>query len=220
MNAPQKDVLPVSTDVVVFTMREDCLNVLLVPGDNRVNRRWRLPGGPVRQCEHLDQAAERNLQRDTGLSGVFLEQLYTFGAPERDLEQRIITVAYYALVSALSPSATKQMSTGAARLFPVSDLPTMLLDHDAIVGRAHCRLAAKLEYSTIALQFMPNRFPLSGLQRVYEAILGTALDKRNFRKRILALDCLEETPDFARNGRHRPARLYRIKTPGRVEIFK
>jgi 8-oxo-dGTP diphosphatase len=220
MNAPHDDILPVSADVVVFTMREDCLSVLLVPDGKRAGHRWRLPGGPIQDREHLDRAAERNLQRDAGLSGVFLEQLYTFGAPDRDSEQRVITVAYYALVSALNPTATKQMSIGAARLFPVNSLPVMMLDHDAIVGCAHRRLAAKLEYSTIALQFMPSRFPLSGLQRVYEAILGTTLDKRNFRKRILALDCLEETRDFARNGRHRPARLYRIKTPGRVEIFK
>ena len=157
---PPYDALPVSTDVVVFTMREDRLTVLLVPTDNRANTCWRLPGGPVRHCEHLDRAAERNLQRDTGLSGVFLEQLYTFGAPERDPEQRVITVAYYALVSALNATSTNQMSTGTARLFPMNNLPPMLLDHDAIIRHAHRRLSSKLQYSTIALQFMPSRFPL------------------------------------------------------------
>jgi len=212
--------LPVTTDVVVFTIREDRLSVLLVRDPAPDADRWRLPGGPPERWEDLDIAAERQLREDTRLSGVFLEQLYTFGRPDRNPARRMISVSYFALLPVLDRIGSQGDGGTAARLFPVSELPPLILDHREIVALAHRRLASKLEYSTIALQFMPARFPLSALQRVYEAILGTELDKRNFRKRMLALACLEDTGEYERRGRHRPARLYRIKTPGRVEIFK
>ena len=100
------------------------------------------------------------------------------------------------------------------------DLPALAFDHDRIVHMAHQRLAAKLDYSTIALQFMPEQFTLGDLQDVYETILREPQDKRNFRKRILALDQIEATGEQRRNGAHRPAMLYRVKHPERVEIIK
>jgi 8-oxo-dGTP diphosphatase len=212
--------LPVSTDVVVFTIRDGRLNVLLVPDRSAMSDLWRLPGGPPDRWEDLDAAAERHLREDTRLSGVFLEQLYTFGRPDRNPARRTISVSYFASLPVLGPIGADGDDGVSPRLFEVSGLPPLMLDHREIVSLAHRRLASKLEYSTIALQFMPERFPLSALQRVYEAILGTAMDKRNFRKRMLALACLEDTGEYERRGRHRPARLYRIKAPGRVEIFK
>jgi len=102
----------------------------------------------------------------------------------------------------------------------VRNLPSLAFDHANIVAMAHQRLTAKLNYSTIALQFMPENFSLSELQQVYESILGDRLDKRNFRKRLMALDCIRDTGKFRRNGNHRPARLYSVKSPGTVEFIK
>jgi 8-oxo-dGTP diphosphatase len=129
-------------------------------------------------------------------------------------------VAYYALV----PSAQLQLRTSpgdhSPSWFPVNDLPAMTLDHGAIIAMAHQRLAAKLAYSTIAVRFLPERFTLSALQSVYETILGETLDKRNFRKRIVSMGCIEPTDELLREGNHRPARLYRARHPGKIEIIK
>ena len=203
-----------TTEVVLFTIRDDRLVVLLVAGDGP----WRLPGGPLGPGEELDQAARNRLAEQAGVHGVWLEQLYTLGAPGRDgAGSRRVAVAYYALVP---PAGLPGALAAGLDWHPVAGLPALVLDHGEIVTRAHQRLAAKADYSTIALQFMPERFPLTRLQRVYEAILGAPLDKRNFRKRILSLGCLEDTGELAQPGKHRPARLYRVKDPARVEIIK
>lgn len=210
------DTLPVSTDIVLFSIRDERLEVLLVRED--AEQPWALPGGRAGRAEDLDTSALRHLAARTGVRGVWLEQLYTFGRPDRDPAQRVIAVAYYALVP------IGQLEVGPADQhcdwFPVRALPRLALDHAAIVARALDRLVAKLDYSTIALQFMPARFTLSALQAVYETILGETLDKRNFRKRVLALACLEDTGELSREGHHRPARLYRVARPGTVEFIK
>lgn len=210
------DTLPVSTDIVLFSIRDERLEVLLVRED--AGQPWALPGGRAGREEDLDASALRHLAACTGVRGVWLEQLYTFGRPDRDPAQRVIAVAYYALVP------IGQLEVGPADQhrdwFPVRALPRLALDHAAIVARALDRLVAKLDYSTIALQFMPARFTLSALQAVYETILGEALDKRNFRKRVLALACIEDTGELSREGHHRPARLYRVARPGTVEFIK
>lgn len=210
------DTLPVSTDIVLFSIRDERLEVLLVRED--AGQPWALPGGRAGREEDLDASALRHLAARTGVRGVWLEQLYTFGRPDRDPAQRVIAVAYYALVP------IGQLEVGPADQnrdwVPVRALPRLALDHAAIVARALDRLVAKLDYSTIALQFMPARFTLSALQAVYETILGEALDKRNFRKRVLALACIEDTGELSREGHHRPARLYRVARPGTVEFIK
>ncbi len=207
--------LPISTDVVLFSIHHERLEALLVTQKTDC---WGLPGGYAAMSEDLDRSALRHLQRQTGVRGVYLEQLYTFGCPQRNPKQRVVSVAYYALV----PSA--QLGLGnlnpVLRWFPLTQLPVMMLDHAEIVSMAHQRLVAKLAYSTIALQFMPERFTLSALQKVYETIQGETLDKRNFRKRVLALGCIEATDTLSREGSHRPARLYRVTDPGKIEFIK
>lgn len=171
-------------------------------------------------CEDLDGAALRHLREQTGVDDVYLEQLYTFGDPRRVDCQRVVSVAYYALVPAERLPLDELRKNPQVDWCPVSDLPPLTLDHAQIVTLAHQRLASKLAYSTIALQFMPASFTLSALQTVYETILGEVLDKRNFRKRILAMNCIETTGGMAREGNHRPARLYRATHPGRIEFLK
>jgi 8-oxo-dGTP diphosphatase len=200
----------VTVDIVVFTIREGTLQVLLIKRAEAPHRgAWALPGGFVGIDEGLDQAARRELREETALDKVYLEQLYTFGTPDRDPRERVITVAYFALI----PSDRLQLraSTDASDVawFPVSKLPRLAFDHRQILRKAHGRLKAKLDYSTIAFQFLPRKFALSELQAVYEVILGTPVDKRNFRKRILALGIVEETGESKREGAHRPAKLFR-----------
>ena len=212
----------VTTDVVVFTILDGRLGTLLVKRANPPYQgQWALPGGFLAIDEDLDACAARELEEETGISGLFLEQLYTFGATHRDPRERVISVTYYALVPQ-DALAEPRAASDAAEVgwFPFEALPPLAFDHAEIIAVAHRRLVAKLDYSSIALQFMPETFTLSELQRVYEALLNQPLDKRNFRKRILSLDLIEETGKQRRNGKHRPAREYRARHPRRVEIIK
>ena len=212
----------VTTDVVVFTIREGRLRILLVKRANPPHQgEWALPGGFLDIDEDLDTCAARELEEETGISGVYLEQLYTFGATHRDPRERVISVTYYALLpqdSMTDPRAASDASDAAWH--PFEQLPPLAFDHTEILHKAHSRLVAKLAYSTIAFQFMPETFTLGELQSVYEALLNQPLDKRNFRKRILSMDLIEETGEKSRKGKHRPAREYRAKHPERVEIIK
>jgi 8-oxo-dGTP diphosphatase len=211
----------VMTSVVVFTIRDRELKVLLVRRPRDPFRgRWSLPGGGLGTDEDLETSAVRKLREKAGVAGVYLEQLYTFGRPDRDPRARAVAVAYYALVP---PSRLQQRPVTDAESvnwFPLQDLPELAFDHEEIVDCAHRRLVAKLDYSTIAYQFMPEDFTLSQLQAVYEIILRATLDKRNFRKRVLALGHLVETGSVQRDGSHRPARLYRVRNPNTVEFIR
>jgi 8-oxo-dGTP diphosphatase len=211
----------VTTDVVLFTLREGALCVLLIERSNTPYQgMWALPGGFLEIDEDLEACAKRELQEETGIEGVYLEQLYTFGAPDRDPRERIISVTYFALTrcDTLQPKA----ASDAARVawFAVSELPELAFDHAEIIQLARQRLVAKLNYSTIAFQLLPESFTLSQLQSVYEILLDERLDKRNFRKAMLARGILRETGKLQRSGSHRPAKTYRVINPTRVEIFK
>ena len=211
----------VTTDIVIFTVRDAKLNLLLIKrGMDPFKGSWALPGGFVRMEESLDECAKRELEEETGLSGVYLEQLYTFGRTDRDPRERVISVTYYTL----TPSETMELSAGTdaeeAQWFPVDKLPELGFDHQEIIRVAQERLSAKMEYSTIGLQFMPEEFTLSQLQTVYEQAIGRELDKRNFRKWMLSLNLIEETGKKYSRGAHRPAMLYRIIDPTSVKIIR
>ena len=211
----------VTTDIVIFTIRDRRLKLLLIRRAGEPYRgKWALPGGFVNIDEGLDEAARRELEEETGVTGVYLEQLYTFGRPGRDPRERVITVAYYALIPSEKLRLRAASDAEAVGWFAMDELPELAFDHDEIVDMAHKRLAAKLDYSTIALAFMPEQFTLSELQEVYETILQQKMDKRNFRKWVLGLGEIVETDEERRGGVHRPARLFRVKRPGTVAIIK
>lgn len=211
----------VTVDIVIFTIRDARLKLLLIRRAGEPYRgKWALPGGFIHLDEALDASARRELEEETGVSGVYLEQLYTFGAPQRDPRERVITVAYYALIPSDKLQLRAATDADAVGWFGMDELPQLAFDHTDIIAMAHERLVAKLDYSTLAFQFMGGDFTLSELQSVYEIILREELDKRNFRKWALALEQIEETGRERRDGAHRPAKLYRLKEPGTVAIIK
>jgi 8-oxo-dGTP diphosphatase len=164
-----------------------------------------LPGGFVHEDESLDEAAMRELREETGVSDVYLEQLYSFGEPGRDPRERIITVAYYALISADRSQLAAGTDTTEAAWWPVSKLPALAFDHRKILDYALERLRNKLEYTTVGFQLLPAKFSLTELQGVYEAILGKKLDKRNFRRKIELLKILKPIAEYRRGGKGRRA---------------
>jgi len=200
-----------AVDCVVFGLDESDLKVLLIQRKLQpFQHTWALPGGFVRIDETLDEAARRELEEEAGVTDVFLEQLYTFGALDRDPRERVVSVAYYALAKLSDHrirAATDAMGVG---WFGLDDLPKLAFDHTEIVLRAHERLRGKVRYAPIGFELLPPRFSLTQLQRLYEIVLGTDLDKRNFRKKILAMDLLVETDEVEQGVRHRAARLYRF----------
>ena len=200
-----------AVDCVVFGLDENDLKVLLIQRKLQpFQHTWALPGGFVRVDETLDTAARRELEEEAGVSDVFLEQLYSFGVLDRDPRERVVSVAYYALAKLSDHrirAATDAMGVG---WFGLDDLPKLAFDHSEIVVRAHERLRGKVRYAPIGFELLPPRFSLTQLQRLYEIVLGTDLDKRNFRKKILAMDLLVETDEVEQGVRHRAARLYRF----------
>ena len=201
--------MQVTVDIVIFTIQEGTLKALLVK--RRISPfigQFAIPGGFVREDENLDQAALRELKEETGVSDVYLEQLYSFGNPDRDPRGRVVTVAYFALIS-----ADRRLKAGGdvseARWYHTDKLPPLAFDHAAILDYAVERLRNKLEYTTVGFQLLPEKFTLTELQEVYEAILGKKLDKRNFRRKMSILKILKPLPEYRRGGQ-RPAQLYRF----------
>lgn len=200
-----------TVDCVVFALSDDDLKVMLIQrGIPPYKGRWALPGGFVRPDETLDDAARRELREETGLSGIFLEQLYTFGAVRRDPRERVVSVAYYALVNLSGHQARAATDARDAAWFGVGEVPELAFDHGEILAMALARLKGKLRYQPIGFELLPRKFTLSQLQRLYERVLGRGLDKRNFRKRLLALDLLIDTGESEKDVAHRAARLYRF----------
>jgi 8-oxo-dGTP diphosphatase len=199
--------IQVTVDIVIFTIRESALKVLLIRrGIRPFKGRMAVPGGFVHRDESLQHAALRELKEETGVRNVYLEQLYSFGDPQRDPRGRVVTVAYYALIPGDHPLRVGSDASAAA-WWPVKKLPPLAFDHRAIVDYALERLRNKLEYTTVGFQLLPRKFTLPELQAVYEAILGKSLDKRNFRKKMDLLGILKPLNQWRRTGR-KPARLY------------
>ena len=209
---PGYEQVAVTVDLVIFTVNDDLLKVMLVKrAEEPFADRWSLPGGFLKNSESLGDAALRVLKEKAGVEDVYMEQLYTFGGLDRDPRARVITVAYFALIPwkelAPPPSGTVTDLMWAS----VNRLPKLAFDHREIVTYAVQRLHAKAGYSNIVYGLMPRQFRLSELQKMYEIIMNEKLDKRNFRKRMLATGLLHETGRKDVAGAHRPAMLYKFK---------
>src|SRR5947207_6378786 len=200
-----------TVDCVVFGLDESELKVLLIERAlEPFKGKWALPGGFVRVDETLEEAARRELEEEAGLKDVFLEQLYTFGAVDRDPRERVVSVAHYALVKLSDHRVKASSDAHRAAWFEVSDTPELAFDHDQIVATALRRLKGKVRYAPIGFELLPSKFTLTQLQRLYEAILEKPLDKRNFRKKILSMNVLLALDEIQEDVAHRAARFYRF----------
>ena len=199
----------IEIDVVVFTLRENSLQVLLCCP--RGAGQWQLPGVSLRTDAGLEETAADCVTRFTGLHEAYLEQLYTYYKPGGNA----VDVVYFALVPA--DSLLKDKDESAANWFPVNDLPALAPDHNEVLVYALRRLRYKLEYSAVGFELLPENFSLSELQSTYELILGEKLDKRNFRRRILQAGIIEST-SHRRSGEGRPAQLYRSRPDAVAEV--
>jgi len=209
----------VAVDLVIFTLQDDALQVLLIErGLEPFQGQWALPGGFVRINEGLEAAAERELREETGLSQNYLEQIGAFGHPDRDPRERVISVAFYAIVSA--DKVALQAGSDARRVAwrPWRDLPALAFDHREIIHAGRSRLVEKMHRTTIALEFLPSEFTLTELQRVFESVQGDSVDKRNFRKWAESLSFIRPTGKMRRGGQHRPAALYRANAKALLPI--
>ncbi|MFE9497794.1 NUDIX domain-containing protein [Streptomyces collinus] len=208
----------VTVDLAVLTVREGVLHVLLVErGQEPYAGRWALPGGFLLPHESAETAARRELAEETGLadvSGLHLEQLRTYSEPDRDPRMRVVSVAFTALLPE-PPEPRGGGDAAQARWLPHTAARSLAFDHDRILADAHDRIGARLENSRAATSFCPPEFTLGELQQVYEAVWGTALDRPNFRRKVLATPgFVEPVPGAARltGGRGKPAALYRAGT--------
>ncbi len=200
-----------TVDCVVFGLDDEDLKVLLIQRDlPPFEGKWALPGGFVHMDETLEDSAKRELREETGLANVYLEQLYTFGDPGRDPRERVVTVAYYALVNLRGHRVQAATDARSAAWFSVDDCPKLAFDHSRIVRVALERLRGKVCYQPIGFELLPSKFTLRQLQDLYEKVLDRPLDKRNFRKKILGMGILVELDEIETDVAHRAARLYRF----------
>ena len=208
----------IAVDIVIFTVQSGILKVLLVKRKiDPFKCQFAIPGGFIHDNEGLEEAALRELREETGVRDVYLEQLYSFGEPKRDPRCRVVSVTYFALISSDRPL---EAGTDAAEAdwYPTGMLPKLAFDHASILECALERLRNKLEYTTVGFQLLPEKFTLTELQVVYEAILEKKLDKRNFRRKMAQLKILRPLKEYQRGGQ-RPAQFFKF-VAGRFEKLK
>jgi 8-oxo-dGTP diphosphatase len=219
----------VAVDVALVTVAEGAIHTLLMRRPEPPQRgRWALPGTFVKMDEPLEATAARALATKVGVTGVYLEQLYTFGAPKRDPRTRVITVAHYALIDRARLAAVNPGCTVAKLEVPWEgeaggpveargadgEALHLAFDHAEILGMVVKRLRGKLEYTPIGFELLPERFTLAELLRVHETILGRALNKDSFRRRMVASGMIAATGDYQEAAQHRPAELFRFRKEG------
>lgn len=206
-----KQSIKLSVDAVVFGYEEGKISVLLIKRKYEPFKdKWAIPGGFVLNDESLEEAVERELQEETGVKINYLEQLYSFGNPSRDPRGRVISIAYFGLIR---PNAFKIFaSTDAAQVawFNINELPHLSFDHKEILEIAIKRLQGKITYEPIGFELLDKKFPFSDLEKLYTTLLGRAIDRRNFRKKIVSLNVLDELKEKVSKGSGRPASLFQF----------
>lgn len=206
-----KQNIKVAVDAVVFGYSNNELQILLIqPKSGVYDNKWALPGGFVKDDESLDEAVERELEEETGVTANYLEQLYTFGAVDRDKRGRNVAIAYLALINPENYTLKADTDVKDARWFAITDLPKLAYDHSDILQKGKDRLKAKINYQPIGFELLDNEFPFSDLENLYQTILNKKIDRRNFRKKIMSFEILKETKKMYKSGSGRPAKLFKF----------
>nr|WP_321452086.1 NUDIX domain-containing protein [uncultured Carboxylicivirga sp.] len=201
----------VTTDCVIFGFDGFDLNILLVErGIEPFKDQWALPGGFVRMDETTEECARRELAEETGVEDLFLEQLYTFSDVSRDPRGRVITVSYFALIKSTAFNLIGGDDASDAKWFPIDQVPSLAFDHDRILRVAHDRLKGKIKYEPIGFELLEEVFTIPQLLRLYEAILGIQIDRRNFNRKFLKLGILETVENKIEGIAHKSARQFRF----------
>lgn len=208
----------VTTDCVIFGFDGERLQVLLVErGIEPYKGRWAFPGGFLKMDETAEEGALRELREETGLERAYIQQFHTFSDPHRDPRERVITIAYYALVKIQEVHGGDDAAS--ARWFPLSEIPSLAFDHDYILRMATQRLREEIHFQPVGFELLPEKFTLKELQALYEAILGISFDRRNFAKKMLHLEILTELDETIWPTPKREAKLYRFN-PDKYEELK
>ena len=213
-----------AVDAVVFGYsKNEGVSVLLIQRKySPFKDLWALPGGFVLEHESLEAAVQRELEEETGIKVNYLEQLYTFGNPERDPRQRVVSVAYFALVkSSLYQELKASTDAEDVNWFNIKKLPRLAFDHKEIVTKAIERIRAKIRYQPIGFELLDKKFPFADLEKLYITLLDREIDRRNFAKKMLAFDILDETDELARSeGKGRPGKMYQFNKRRYQELLK
>lgn len=208
----EKQGIKVAVDAVVFSVMQHDLKILLIKRKNPpFQGLWALPGGFVRNDEELEEAAARELYEETNVKNIFLKKLTAYGAVNRDPRGRIISIVYLALIDAEKVRLESKTDAERAQWFSLDELPKLAFDHQKIIAESLEELRYEIQTTNIAFQLLPQKFTLTELQKAYEAVLGKALDKRNFRKMIQELHLLKDEKETKMEGAHRPAQLFSFK---------
>lgn len=201
----------VATDCVIFGFDGIDLQVLLIErGIEPFLGKWALPGGFLQMNETTEECARRELEEETGIKNVFMEQLYTFSDVGRDPRGRVLSVSYFALVKSADYTVVGGDDAAKAQWFPMHTIPSLAFDHDRVLRVAHSRLKGKIRYQPIGFELLDEQFTIPQLQQLYEAILGIQIDRRNFSRKIRNLDILVPLDIKAKGGAHKAPMLYKF----------
>ena len=207
----------VTTDCVIFGFNGERLQVLLIErGIEPYKGHWAFPGGFLKMDETAEEGAKRELKEETGLADAYIQQLHTFSNPDRDPRERVITIAYYALVKIQEVKGGDDAAS--ARWFPVDEIPPLAFDHDYILRMATQRLREQIHFQPIGFELLPEKFTIKELQSLYEAILGINFDRRNFAKKMLHLEILTELDETGWPTPKREAILYKFNADKYEEL--
>jgi 8-oxo-dGTP diphosphatase len=216
--------IKVAVDAIVFGYSKyDGVSVLLIQRKYLpLKSAWALPGGFVLENESLETAIKRELFEETGIKLNYLEQLYTFGEPNRDPRERIVAVAYFGLVkTSLYQELKASTDAENAQWFSIKKIPQLAFDHKQIIQVAIERLRAKIRYQPIGFELLDKKFPFSDLEKLYTALLDKEINRRNFSKKILSFDFLEETGELSKSeGKGRPSKMYQFNQKRYKELLK
>lgn len=207
----------VTTDCVIFGFNGERLQVLLIErGIEPFKGHWAFPGGFLKMDETAEEGARRELKEETGLENAYIQQLHTFSNPGRDPRERVITIAYYALVKIQEVKGGDDAAS--ARWFPLDEIPSLAFDHDYILRMAIQRLREQIHFQPIGFELLPEKFTIRALQSLYEAILGINFDRRNFAKKMLHLEILTELDETVWSTPKREAKLYKFNAEKYEEL--